>query len=341
MDAVKERVSEFYGKTVRKTEDLLYSACCTLDYDPALLEKLTDEVRNKRYGCESPIPNVLEGRTVVDLGSGAGADCFIAAQLVGESGNVVGVDMTQELLEISRRNIDPIMKNFGYAKPNIAFLEGHIEELPVEDNFADVVISNCVINLSPNKEDIFREVWRVLKPGGEFYISDIVSDRRIPETFDKDPRLYSECMTGAAYTGDLRQIMMKAGFFDVRTFSSRAIVEVIESVNFKSVILRGFKIDLEDTNEDYGQVACYRGTISQSPKSFTLDADNVFPAGRGGPGLQEHRGHAHQEPVRLTLRRERRARSLGPLPERLDAIGRRRGHHVELLLIRLTDADPG
>jgi SAM-dependent methyltransferase len=279
MDGLRESVSEFYGKTVSKTDDLLYSACCTEDYNPADLKHVTQEVLDKRYGCESPIPALLDGRTLIDLGSGAGPDCFIAAKRVGAKGRVVGVDMTPALLEIARRNIDPIMKNLGYAEPNVEFREGHIEKLPIDDDYTDVVISNCVINLSPHKEDIFKEVWRVLKPGGEFFISDIVADRRIPDSFDKDQRLHSECYTGAAYIGDLRQTMKAAGFANVRTVKSRAIDEVIEGVHFESVILRGFKIDLEEASEDYGQVAVYLGTIEDQSNSFTLDTSNVFEAG--------------------------------------------------------------
>ncbi len=280
MTEIRESVSEFYGKTVLKTEDLVYSACCTLDYNPADLKHVTQEVLDKRYGCESPIPDALDGRTLVDLGSGAGPDCFIAAKKVGESGRVIGVDMTPELLEIARRNIEPIMENLGYSKPNVEFREGHIEKLPIDNDQVDVVISNCVINLSSRKEEVFQEMWRVLKPGGEFFISDIVADRRIGEPFNKDSRLHSECYTGAAYTGDLLKIMRKAGFSDVQTVKSREIEEIIDGVHFESVILRGFKLDLEDTSEDYGQVAVYRGTISNQPDRFTLAADKVFPTGK-------------------------------------------------------------
>jgi ubiquinone/menaquinone biosynthesis C-methylase UbiE len=245
-----------------------------------MLTHLTAEVRDRRYGCESPIPDLLDGRTVVDLGSGAGADCFIAARVVGEHGRVVGVDMTPELLDIARRNIEPICRNLGYATPNVEFRQGLIEELPLDDDFADVVISNCVINLSPEKERIFREVWRVLRPGGELYISDIVADRRIGPDFDPDPRLHSECLTGAAYLGDLHRILRRAGFLSVRLVVRRGIAEVVDGVHFESVIVRGFKLDLEDASEDYGQVAVYRGTIPGKARSYALDLDNVFAAGQ-------------------------------------------------------------
>ena len=278
--ATEEFVSEFYGKTVQKTEDLIYDACCVAEYDLALLGPITNEVKERRYGCGSPIPQVLGARTVLDLGSGAGIDCFIAAQLVGPKGKVIGVDMTDEQLDIARRNIAPIMENIGYKAPNIEFRKGRIEEIPVEDGTVDVVISNCVINLSTDKTRVFREIHRVLKPGGEFYISDIVSDRRIPEALKADERLYSECLSGAAYYFDLRRTMRKAGFEDVRVVSERPLDDVIEGIRFSAINLRGFKIELEDECEDYGQVAVYRGTIPNHEASFTLDSSHVFKAGR-------------------------------------------------------------
>jgi ubiquinone/menaquinone biosynthesis C-methylase UbiE len=279
MDSVRENVSEFYGSTVEKTDDLYFSACYTSDYDPDQYKHVTEEVLERRYGCESPIPEVLEGKTLVDLGSGAGPDCFIAAKFVGPEGLVIGVDMTDELLTIARRNIEPIMKNLGYDTPNVRFDKGHIEKLPLEDNSVDVVISNCVINLSPQKQEIFDEIWRVLKPGGEFFISDIVSDRRIDSSFNDDPRLHSECYTGAAYIEDLNQIVEKAGFQSPRISKRRKLTEVIDGVSFESIILRGFKLDLEPNGEDYAQMAIYRGTIEGKQDHYTLDLNNEFPAG--------------------------------------------------------------
>lgn len=278
-DTTSEFVSKFYGQEVQKTEDLIFDACCVADYDLSLLTPITNEVKERRYGCGSPLPELLNGLTVLDLGSGAGIDVFIAAQLVGPQGRVIGVDMTDEQLDIARRNVDPIMKNIGYEKSNVEFLKGRIEEIPVESGTVDVVISNCVINLSENKEAVFKEIWRVLKPGGEFYIADIVADRRIPARLAADERLYSECLTGAAYMGDLTRIMRRAGFQDVRVVKDRLLDDVIEGIHFSSATLRGFKIDLEDQCEDYGQVAVYRGTMPEHKASFALDLGHDFRAG--------------------------------------------------------------
>ncbi len=278
IDSIKESVSVYYGQTIKKTEDFSYNACCVADYDKSLLEKITPEVLEKRYGCGSPLPVLLEGKTVLDLGSGAGIDCFIASQLVGEKGHVIGIDMTDEQLEIANRNIAPHMKNFGYGKPNIEFKKGFIEEIPVPDSSVDVVISNCVINLSPTKDQVFAEIYRILKPGGEFYISDIVADRRVPQRLQDDEELWGECLTGAAYVDDLRRITEKAGFFDIRTVSSR-FTDLVEGIRFYSRNIRGFKIELEDRCEDYGQVVIYNGTIWGHDSKFELDQNHLFHAG--------------------------------------------------------------
>lgn len=274
-----DNVSEFYGQTVRQTDDLDFDACCVADYDPELTAKLTDEVLERRYGCGSPIPELLAGRIVVDLGSGAGADCFIASQLVGADGSVIGVDMTDEQLEVARRNIDPHMDRFGYDEPNVEFRKGIIEDVPVDDGVADVVISNCVINLSDKKEQVFDEIARILKPGGEFYISDIVADRRIPGKLKENDKLWNECLSGAAYVEDLRRMMQRAGFADVRTVESRGPTDVVRGIRFYSRTLRGFQLDLEDRCEDYGQVAVYRGTIPGHPTGWKFDEHHYFGAG--------------------------------------------------------------
>lgn len=279
MEDVKKAVSVYYGQQILKTEDLAYDACCTTDYDPALLANLTEEVLEKRYGCGSPVPEGLDGATVLDLGCGAGADCFIAAQLVGPNGKVIGVDMTDEQLDVARRNVEPHMKNFGYPRANVEFRKGYIEEIPVEADSVDVVISNCVINLSQDKQRVFDEIWRVLKPGGELYIADIVADRRVPAHLQSDEVLWSECLTGAAYVEDLRRITERAGFADLRIVKSRGLSDVIEGIRFASRTMRAFKLPLEDRCEDFGQVAVYQGTLAATPKSFTLDDQHVFDAG--------------------------------------------------------------
>jgi SAM-dependent methyltransferase len=203
----------------------------------------------------------------------------MAAQLAGPNGRIIGLDMTDEQLAIARRNIEPHMDNFGFEEPTTEFIEGRIEEIPLDDESVDVVISNCVINLSPDKQAVFAEIWRVLKPGGEFYISDIVADRRVPDRLQQDEKLWSECLTGALYTEDLRRVEARAGFADTRVVDARQTGDTIEGIHFTSQVRRGFKLDLEDRCEDYGQVAVYRGTLPGRADSWALDEGHHFPAG--------------------------------------------------------------
>ncbi len=276
---MKESVQDFYGNQVQKTEDLDFDACCIADYDPGLLEPLTDEVKSRQYGCGSPIPDLISGLTALDLGCGAGTDVFITAQLVGPAGKVIGIDYTDAQLEVARRNVAPIMDNLGYDRPNVDFIKGEIEAIDLPDSSIDCVISNCVINLSTDKGAVFREIHRVLKPGGEFLIADIVADRRIPSQLRKNEKLYSECLTGADYEGDFTRRMEAAGFNDVRQTSRRRVKDVIESIRFISITYRGFKIELEEHCEDFGQVAVYKGTIPEKPGSYSLDMGHVFTSG--------------------------------------------------------------
>lgn len=277
-ETIQQAIARYYGETLDGTDDLEYDACRVTGYDPALLEQLTDEVLETRYGCGSPIPRLLEGQTVLDLGCGSGADCYIASQLVGESGRVIGVDMTEGQIEIARRNIEPHMENFGYEASNVEFHQSTIEDLPLEDASVDVVISNCVINLTADKQSVFDEIWRVLTPGGEFSISDIVADRRLPDHMRRDAQLWSECLGGALYRGDLRRVTERAGFADIRTLDSRPS-EMVDGVQFYSDRFRGFKLDLEDRFEDYGQVAVYHGTIPRAENAYRLDQNHLFRAG--------------------------------------------------------------
>jgi ubiquinone/menaquinone biosynthesis C-methylase UbiE len=170
------------------------------------------EGSNLGLGCGNPlaIASLRPGQTVLDLGSGAGFDCFLASKAVGPSGKIIGVDMTPEMIAKARRNA----ANGGYE--NVEFRLGEIEHLPVADATADVIISNCVINLSPDKRSVIEEAFRVLKPGGRLAISDIVATQELPEDVRNDLALYSGCMAGATPIHELRKFLANAGFRDVR-----------------------------------------------------------------------------------------------------------------------------
>src|SRR6185437_11268686 len=195
-----EVVKEYYGKVLKSSEDLKTSACCEGGTVPLHLEPLLanvhEEVRAKYYGCGLAVPAALEGRRVLDLGSGSGRDVYLMAQLVGPRGEVVGVDMTDEQLATANTPVDWHMKRFGYERPNVRFLKGYIEklgDLGLEPQSFDVVVSNCVINLSVDKPAVLRGAFELLKPGGELYFADVYSDRRLSEAVRADPLLYGEC----------------------------------------------------------------------------------------------------------------------------------------------------
>lgn len=287
-------VKDYYGKILKTKQDLKTNACCTADSLPKHLREIASliepEIQEKFYGCGSPIPPCLEGCHVLDLGCGTGRDVYIASYLAGENGFVTGVDMTDEQLEIARKHMNNQTRKFGFNKPNVEFKKGYIEnlkEIGIKDGSIDVVISNCVINLSPDKEAAFREIFRVLKKGGELYFSDVFSDRRIPAELKQDPILFGECLGGALYLEDFRRILQKSGCLDYRiarkskiAISDPKIEEKLGEINFYSLTIRAFRLDLEDACEDYGQMAVYLGTIPEHPHQFALDDHHIFLKGK-------------------------------------------------------------
>ena len=287
------QVQDYYGTQLQTSQDLLTNACCTDDIPLAhrrILAQLEPEVLDKYYGCGVCIPDAIEGITVLDLGSGSGRDAYLLSKLVGEHGHVIGVDMTEEQLDVARRHIPSHTDKFGYAQPNVEFRHGFIEDLKsanIPDNSIDLVVSNCVLNLSTDKEATYREIFRVLKPGGELFIADVFADRRVPETLRQDPILYGECLSGALYTEDFRRLLLRLGINDYRLMSSRRLtinnpeIEAkLGNIGFYSLTVRAFKLDIEDKCEDHGQVATYLGTVPGQPNQFVLDDHHTFETGR-------------------------------------------------------------
>ena len=182
-----------------------------LGYSNEELAAAPDE-SNLGLGCGNPqaIAGLKEGEVVLDLGSGAGFDCFLASRKVGKAGRVVGVDMTPEMVSKGRENA----RKGGYE--NVEFRLGEIEHLPAGDSSTDVIISNCVINLSPDKKQVFREAYRVLKPGGRLAISDVVATRQIPDGMKADLEVYAGCVAGAALASDVESMLEEAGFSAIR-----------------------------------------------------------------------------------------------------------------------------
>ncbi len=291
--ATKESVQDYYANVLKSKDDLQTSACCTAEATPMhlrpLLKNIHEDVQSKFYGCGSPIPPAVEGCTILDLGCGAGLDVYLLSQLVGASGKVIGIDMTDEQLSTARQHIGWHMDNFGFDQPNVEFKKGFIEDLKsanIEDNSIDIVISNCVVNLSPDKEAVFREIFRVLKPGGELYFSDVFAGQRIAEELKSDPVLLGECLSGALYTEDFRRILRDVGCMDYRVVSNTPfainnpeIEAKIGHVDFYSMTMRAFKCDFEDICENYGQSATYKGSVENNLDSFILDDHHEFKTG--------------------------------------------------------------
>lgn len=289
-----ESVKEYYGKILQSSKDLQTNACCTTETIPPhivpILADIHSEIKERFYGCGSPLPLALEGKTVLDLGCGSGRDCYILSKLVGPKGKVIGIDMTDEQLAVARKHQDYQRQRFGYATSNVEFIQGYIEDLEgagIPTNSVDLIVSNCVVNLSPDKRRVFSEAFRVLKPGGELYFSDVFANRRVPEPQKKDPVLLGECLGGALYIEDFRRMLFSLGVLDYRvvskcvlTLNNEALLKKAGMIQFASMTVRAFKLeDLEDRCEDFGQVAYYKGTIPESPHQFVLDDHHVFKAG--------------------------------------------------------------
>lgn len=233
-EKVRKMVREGYAK-IAKAE----SCCCPsevtqkMGYTKKEL-KSVPEGATLSLGCGNPVAlaSLKDGETVVDLGSGGGLDCFLAANKVGEQGHVIGVDMTAEMIDKARDNLR------RSKHKNVEFRLGEIENLPVADNTADVIISNCVINLSPAKGRVFKEAFRILKPGGRLMISDIVLLKQLPKSIEKNVKAYINCVSGAVKKDEYVKLIEEAGFQEVRIVGETRfpLDSVLEDSDTKALI---------------------------------------------------------------------------------------------------------
>ncbi|MCX6774680.1 MAG: arsenite methyltransferase [DPANN group archaeon] len=240
---IKKIVKKRYGEIAAKTSCCNSCGCGvnasneqiakSIGYSNAEIKSVPDA--NLGLGCGNPVGlgEIKEGDTVLDLGSGAGFDCFLASKKVGSSGRVIGVDMTQKMIDRAKENA----KKYGYK--NIEFKLGDIENLPINDNFIDIVISNCVINLAPDKLKVFKEAHRVLKKGGRMYISDIVLLRTLSEAQKNDEDLITGCVGGALLKNDYLEIVRKAGF-GVKVLSED---KRISKIQYQGLPIESLKIE--------------------------------------------------------------------------------------------------
>jgi len=241
---VKKFVRERYGQVAENKQsgccDTTSSSCCgsqsstelQIGYSKDQLEAIPDDA-DLGLGCGNPtaFADIKEGETVLDLGSGGGIDCFLAARKVGQSGKVLGVDMTERMINLASKNAS----DAGHT--NVEFRLGEIESLPVEDNSVDLIISNCVINLAPDKTKVFGEAYRVLKPGGRFMVSDLVTSEEIPDHVRKSFEAWAECIAGALIKEDYLEIIKSIGFENIEVLKEHKYVEDHMSDELKGKVL--------------------------------------------------------------------------------------------------------
>ncbi|XP_018766189.1 arsenite methyltransferase [Serinus canaria] len=291
-EQIHQEVQDYYGKELQKSEDLKTNACITSARPfsklvRSALEHIHEEVVARYYGCGLVIPECLRSCRILDLGSGSGRDCYLLSQLVGEQGHVTGIDMTEGQVELAKKHIAYHMDKFGYRKPNVEFFHGYMEKLRdagLADESYDIVISNCVINLAPDKKVVLQEAFRVLKPGGEMYFSDVYASQRLSETIRKDRVLWGECLAGALYWRDLYSIAEEVGFSppclvtaSPITIGNKELEGIVGDCRFVSATYRLFK--LPGGSRTGPAQATYNGGIVGHERELVFDANFTFKEG--------------------------------------------------------------
>lgn len=287
---VVDSVKEYYGKTIQSKDNLQTNVCTVRTDKPtpkhikAALKNVHDDIQAQYYGCGLIAPEALEGTSILDLGCGTGMDCFVLSQLVGETGQVVGVDMTDEQLEVARKYAPYHSEKFGYKKSNIEFKQGYLEKLEdvdLEDEEFDILVSNCVINLTADKRAVLREAFRVMKDGGEMYFSDVYADQEMSEEIRKHKVLWGECISGALFWKTLYALAKEIGFSRPRIVASGIMTvdpkfkDVLGDAEFTSTTFRLFKLPVKSTTCGPQNVT-YNGGIIGHEEEFKLDVENTF-----------------------------------------------------------------
>uniref|UniRef100_A0AAR2IJK2 Arsenite methyltransferase n=1 Tax=Pygocentrus nattereri TaxID=42514 RepID=A0AAR2IJK2_PYGNA len=280
-----------YYSSLETGEDLQTSAACPVPSHLPLresareaLQQVHPDVCKRFFGCGVVIPEKLKGCSVLDLGSGSGRDCYILSKLVGEDGHVTGIDMTEELVQASRKYIQYHAEKFGYARPNTVFVEGYMEKLSeagIQNNSVDVIVSNCVMCLCPDKRAVLSEAYKVLKEGGELYFSDMYASNVVPDSFKDDPVLWGEGMAGALYWQDLISVVKELGFSTPRLVAASRIQvyspelqKKAGDIKYASGTYRIFKLPNYSTQTK--ALITYKGTVPECAECFELDSSYSF-----------------------------------------------------------------
>jgi ubiquinone/menaquinone biosynthesis C-methylase UbiE len=282
-DVSRNDVQSFYSNAAITAQKNL---CCPTEYDSSELSHIPEEVLEISYGCGSPVgkAGLQEGQTMVDLGSGGGIDCFIAAKHVGKTGHVYGIDMTEEMLNVARNNSHQVIKNLGYD--NIEFKQGFLENIPIADTSVDLVTSNCVINLSTKKNDVFKEIYRVLKPGGHFLIADIISEIEVPGEMRNNKELWGECISGALTLQEFINHARNNQFIGL-LIQKDYLWKKVEGIKFYSYTIEGFKVSPnENSFADDSIFATYTGPFdSVIVQGNTFDLGDTIQIDRNTAGI--------------------------------------------------------
>ncbi|XP_076419365.1 arsenite methyltransferase isoform X4 [Peromyscus maniculatus bairdii] len=289
---IHKDVQNYYGNVLKTSADLQTNACVTPvtlvpKYIRETLKNVHEDVTSRYYGCGLVVPELLENCQILDLGCGSGRDCYVLSQLVGEKGHVTGIDMTEVQVEVAKTYLEYHMEKFGFQAPNVTFIHGCIEKLAeagVQKESHDIVVSNCVINLVPDKGQVLREVYHVLKYGGELYFSDVYASLEVPEDIKSHKVLWGECLGGALYWKDLAIIAQKIGFCPPRlvtanliTVQNKELESVLGDCRFVSATFRLFKLPKIEPAKRCRVV--YKGGITGHERELIFDANFTFKEG--------------------------------------------------------------
>ncbi|EGW01965.1 Metal transporter CNNM2, partial [Cricetulus griseus] len=282
----------YYGNVLKTSANLQTNACVTTaklvpKYIRETLKNVHEDVTSRYYGCGLVVPERLENCQVLDLGCGSGRDCYMLSQLVGKKGHVTGIDMTKAQVEVAKTYLEYHMEKFGFQAPNVTFIQGCIEKLTeagVQKESYDIVVSNCVINLVPDKQQVLQEVYGALKYGGELYFSDVYASLEVPEDIKSHKVLWGECLGGALYWKDLAIIAQKIGFSlprlvtaNIITVQNKELESVIGDCRFVSATFRLFKLPKTEPAKRCQVV--YKGGITGHEKELIFDANFTFKEG--------------------------------------------------------------